>query len=269
MRCNGHEVTKEAWEKGVVGIWYGAATAEEITKALNLNVREGQDFLLSLPNQRRLGWTRIDLNAPRRFSEIAENDWVFTYYGGSLHFAHTTGEVQSDPTHEWNFDGETFKYRSIVGKKSFPLAELPDAFRLLTMSGRNNVHEVPSIEKLVCILADSPDTESAKRKIQEMPLTEWLDVLGPSGWESLSLAYLILEEGSVPTGLDVGRNLPIFDIVGRDRAGNRVFAQCKKNPTAIPMENTFRQLARDATRDSKYFYFSYGGCTGELAHHKR
>lgn len=263
MRCNNHEVTKEAWEKGVVGIWYGAATAEEITRALNLNSREGQDFLMSLPNQLKLNWTGIDLNIPRRFSQIAEDDWIFTYYGDSLHFAHVSSAMRSDSDHEWNFDGETFKYRSIVQKKSFPLRDLPDGFRLLTMSGRSNVHRVPGTEKLVRILADSTDTENAKRKIREMSLTKWLDVLGPSSWESLCLAYLIREIGFVPAGLDVGRTLPMFDVVGRDKVGNKVFAQCKKDPSPRDVETAFGEASKNASTEIRYYHFAYAGC-GEI-----
>ena len=139
----------------------------------------------------------------RRFFELTERDWIFTYFDDSLHFARPEQAVRSDVNHKWNFDNEVFKYRSIKGKKSFALRQLPDGFRLLTMSGRGNVHRIWGAERLVRILADSGDIEDARHQISEMPWREWLDILGPSSWESISLGYLILEKGFVPTGLRV------------------------------------------------------------------
>jgi hypothetical protein len=257
LKCGGHhrnDITRLGWEESVVGIWYGAATVEEITKALELDSADAVAFLSSLPNQKALDWeqTRVDLDTIRRFFELSERDWIFTYFDDSLPFARPEQPARSDVNHKWNFGNQVFKYRSIKDKKSFALRRLPDGFRLLTTSGRGNVHRILGAERLVRILADSGDTEDARHQISKMPCREWLDILGPSSWESISLGYLILEKGFVPTGRDVGRTLPTFAIVGRDGQGNRILAQCKKNPMPAPLDENFLKIASEASGDAQF-----------------
>jgi hypothetical protein len=263
LKCGGrHDVTRVAWEENVVGIWYGAATAEQVVRALELDNSEAVEFLSSLPKQKGL-WeqTKRNLDTIRRFFELSGRDWVFTYFDDSLHFARVVPPITSDETHKWNFDGEIFKFCSITAKKSFALSQLPDGFRVLTMAGRGNVHRIGSADKLVRILAQSATVREALQDIRAMHWNEWLDILGPASWESISLGYLSMETGFVPTGLDVGGTLPTFDIIGRDKDGKRILAQCKKNPSAVPMDEEFLRLATDSNSDAQYFYFSYGGTT--------
>lgn len=265
LRCWEHDITEEAWEEHLIGIWYGAATAEQTAKALELGTGDAIDFLSALPKQKALGWeqTAANLGTMRRFYGLTEQDWIFIYFGDSLHFAKVLPDVRSDVNHKWNFKGEVFKFRGIKDKKSFSLRDLPDGFRLLTMSGRSNVYQIRGAERLVRILADSADTARARDRILEMPWKEWLNLLGPSSWESIALGYLILEKGFVPTGLDIGRTLPTFDIVGRDCHGNRILAQCKKNPDPVPIDDEFLRLASESPQDAQYFYFTYGGSTSQ------
>jgi hypothetical protein len=96
------------------------------------------------------------------------------------------------------------------------------------------VHEVGATRALVKMLAESASEREVFEKFQRLSWDEWLDALGPRGWEALCLGYLILEADFVPTGLDVGGTLPLFDLIGKSRAGNRVYAQCKKNPSSSP-----------------------------------
>ena len=88
--------------------------------------------------------------------------------------------------------------------------------------------------------------------------------MGPEAWESFCLGYLIREKNFVPTGLNLGRTLKSFDIVGRDWGnGKRVYAQCKKDQIVKGIEEGFYDAAREikmVERDAKIYYFPYGGC---------
>jgi len=157
---------------------------------------------------------------------------------GAIHLAHACGPIQLAEGHVLDRKAERFKARKITGKKSFRLAVLPDCFQLLPPAGRGNVHEIHGTRRLLEILAASDDEAAAEERIGK--LEDWLMASGPRAWESISEAYLILKEGFVPTGLLVGRTLPLFDLVGRDRrTGARILAQCKKDPSAQPIDADF------------------------------
>jgi hypothetical protein len=132
------------------------------------------------------------------------------------------------------------------------------------MSGRGNVHGIGHADKLVRILAQSANVSEVLEYIHGMHWKEWMGILGPSCWESISLGYLTMELGFVATGLELGGTLPTFDMIGRDRAGRRILAQCKKNPLPVPMDEEFIRLASESGSDSQYFYFSYGGITTSI-----
>jgi len=59
------------------------------------------------------------------------------------------------------------------------------ALGLLTIAGRSTLHQVPSTESPITILAESRTPAHVRRKISQLPWEEWLDALGPKGWESL------------------------------------------------------------------------------------
>lgn len=44
-------------------------------------------------------------------------------------------------------------------------------------------------------------------RVNDLGWNEWLGFLGPQGWESLCLGYLIFEHEFVPTGLVTGGTL--------------------------------------------------------------
>jgi hypothetical protein len=267
VRFPGHDKTREAWAKGIVGIWYGAWTAEEFERALARP--DPIEYIASLPHQRALGWKPNPFpdacfKVGQEFARIAESDWVYSYFDDSLHLGQLHGKLQSNSAHEWNFEGEVFKYRTLRNEKEFSLSALPDSFRLLTMVGRGGLNPVPSgtHEKLIAILAASASTAEAKQAIAVLPWQEWVAILAPKCWESLCLAYLIRKVGFVPTGMDVGRTMGDFDIIGRDSDGNKVFAQCKKNPRPAPISAGFLIAASNRDPKVRYFYFAYGGCSG-------
>lgn len=83
-------------------------------------------------------------------------------------------------------------------------------------------------------------------------------MLGPSSWESLCEAYLILAYGFVPTGLSVGRTLATFDIVGTNRDGKKILAQCKKSIKAVAPDTEFLDACK-AYPSYGAFFFAFGG----------
>jgi hypothetical protein len=272
-----------AWKRNEVGIWYGGWRADDYNAAMHTSSRSPADvanFLGELPQHKNnvMHWhdrtgavsTSISkgaISTVRRFWDIKETDWVYVYFDEALHFARVCSEARSDDHHELNHLGELFKFRTIRDKKDFTLDKLPDSFRLLPSAGRSNVYEVHGTNrKLVELLAHSKNEEQASSEIALMPWRDWLAILGPGGWESLCLGYLILEEGFVPTGLDVGRTLKTFDIVGRNRDGQRILAQCKKDLSPAKLDDEFLTAALHSTSEDKYFYFAYGGLTGEIPH---
>jgi hypothetical protein len=154
--------------------------------------------------------------------------------------------------------GETFKAKPVRHRKEFNLADLPEAFRLLTSAGRNTFHQLPSTKVLAEILAKSASAQEALRRYQKLDWESWIEALGPKGWESLCLGYLILEHGFLPTGLGVGCTLPDFDLVGRATDGRAILAQCKKDLTVHALKARER-LAFDSCKKAKRFLFAYGG----------
>ncbi len=259
FNCNGEELSSEAWHRDVIGIWYGAWNADDFEKAVG--EPDPARRLSSLTAQIALGWGVSDayVSTARRFWGIDEEDRVFTYFDGMIHLARVCSGVLRKPDPDLSRDGNLFKVRKITAKKSFALSRLPDSFRLLSSAGQSNVHEVPGTRRLIELLAESATEEDVSRGFQALPWGEWLDALGPKGWESLCLGYLILEESFLPTGLGVGYTLPTFDIVGRSQRGYPVLAQCKKNPTPMDAPPEFLRACVEAKSDAHIYFFAYGG----------
>jgi hypothetical protein len=90
---------------------------------------------------------------------------------------------------------------------------------------------------------------------------DWLDTLGPRGWEALCLGYLILVADFVPTGLDIGHTLPLFDLIGKTKAGQRIYVQCKKNPNPMNVDKDFVNCCKSLAPNSTVYLFTEGGCT--------
>jgi hypothetical protein len=109
------------------------------------------------------------------------------------------------------------------------------------------------------VLADCQTEGEVTERFSKMSTHEWLDTVGPVGWEGLCLAYLIRTEDFVPTGLVAGRTLPTVDIAGRNRDGQRILAQCKKSPHPMDIDDDFLQACGDPSDATRGYYFAYGG----------
>lgn len=265
MRFEDESLEKDAWRKNEVGLWYGAWTAADLEAALLSP--DPAKHLSNLPEQRQVGWpdptiTPAYFGTIRRFRKMEKADWVWVYYDGALHFAHPCEDLTDDP--EFNRKREKFKVRSVTEKKSFRLSQLPNSFLLLPSAGRGNIHELDAngMRPLLAILAGSCDEEEARSRIEQLPLSGWLDILGPKAWEAICEGYLILQRGFVTTGLRIGGTLRWFDIVGRDRRGVRILAQCKKHPHPCPIDPTFLEGC-EAFPAAEPIYFAYGGCDSD------
>lgn len=261
FRCSSGDFSRRAWEKGVIGIWYGAWGPERFAPALKSP--DPAKYLSSLPQQKKLGWeiTSGYFSAARRFYALTEQDWVFTYFDDAIHLARIASGVLLKADAELSMDGELFKVRRIKGKRSFSLSELPDCFRLLSSAGRGNIHEVHGTRKLVELLASSDSERKVCERFAGLKWEDWLEALGPFGWESLCLGYLILEENFVPTGLTIGRTLPTFDIIGRSRTSTQILAQCKKDILPVVLDTDFLSTCKQCHSDAKLFLFLYAGAT--------
>jgi hypothetical protein len=261
----GEDVSREAWQQNYVGIWYGAWTHANFveTSAGGVSDAEVAARLSGLEAQKTLRWNvrACHVQTARRFYAIEDHDWVFTYFDQAIHLARI-GEALPEPIAAFGRDGELFKARCILDRKSFRLQDLPEAFRLLPCAGRGNVHRIHGGLSLVEILAQSNDAQDVLDRFSNLDWTDLLPALGPKGWETLCAGYLILEAGFVPTGLGVGGTLPDFDIVGRNRDGKLVLAQCKKTPGIYNVDDATRKAFCGASDQADRILFAYDGAAG-------
>jgi hypothetical protein len=261
--------TQEAWENNEVGIWYGAWTMEDYEYALLNHPTAISDHLKTCSEKRNPEWKwNPDVGPMRRFIGIKETDWVVVYLrkAKEIGIARVCSSVQSRLNHPFNDGGEIFKYRKITNKKQFRIPSLPDAYSLIPSQGRGNVFQLRGMSKHIELLAESEDESSVYRALATKSFDELLDLLGASAWESFCVAYLILEEGFVPTGLSTGRTLPNLDIVGRRKSdGMRVIAQCKKDVSTESIDERFVEVCAslDGVRHVAY-YFAFGGVLGKV-----
>lgn len=267
--------SEAAWELGEVGVWYGAWSAGEWRNALLAQPRDPWQELKELPHQRALEWENTDLSAVRRFDDIKAHDWCVLYLRQrkELALARLEPGVQSRHDHPLNHvyaEGvfETFKYRRISERKSFRIAELPDAYRLLAAQGRANVHLFHAMRDHVRLLGKHPDAAGVRRELAAMTFNDLIDTLGASAWESVCTSYLTLEHGFVPTGLSTGLTLETLDIVGRStRDGSHILAQCKKHRGAVSIDADFLSAVDAQGPTCKAFFFAFGGCDGDIPAH--
>jgi hypothetical protein len=204
---------------------------------------------------------------------IGAEDWVVVFLRERLEIglARLQPELLSTMDHplneRYNDSGpmETFKFRKIAVAKTFKLAKLPDAYRLLPAQGRGNVHEFHGMRGHVRLLAELEDEAALRSALSAMAFDELIDVLGASAWESVSTAFLTLEHNFVPTGLSTGFTLPVFDIVGRRVPdGAHILAQCKKTPGSVSIDPEFSAAVINYPGPHKVFYFAFGGCHGDI-----
>jgi hypothetical protein len=254
----------QGWARGEVGLWYGAWSANDFVAALK--TVDPAKYLSAVPAQQELKWSisKEWVDTVKRFYNIKGEDWLFAYYDEHLWLARATGAMESKSDHPFNVNRELFKLRMVGDKKQFHLRRLPDSFRLLASAGRGNVHEVHGTRPLIELLANSKNEDEVNNKIDAMPFQKWMDILGPNSWESMCMGYLIRVFGFAPTGLSLGKTLPVFDIVGVDANNCRIFGQCKKNVNKEKMDSEFLAAARQSVAGERLFYFAYGGITGPV-----
>lgn len=263
----GEDCTEEAWKDGFVGIWYGAWSPRDLDNVSSLANAAAAAKLSALPAQKRLRWELkpSQVGIARKFSRIGSDDWVFVYFNHAIHLGRSRSNLLPRPLDKFQRSGELFKAKPVAECKSFPLSQLPEGFRLLACAGRGTLHQVPQSECFIQVLSNSDDCKSVLRKMRQLDLDEWLYALGPNGWESICLGYLILEQNYVPTGLAVGGTLPDFDIVGRGQNGKRIYAQCKKGNTPYCLSSSERS-AFDNSKNAMLYLFAYGGAANVPSH---
>ena len=279
MKVDESDYSKDAWEDDKVGIWYGAWEPEDLKNAIALlekgKKEEALKCMADTPKQKKLGWeyTKSFFDTCRRFKKIeAKKDWVWVYFGDEheLHLGQLKdAEIETDPKSQFKCDGEPFHFRHVINKKKFPLANLPDSYRLLPSAGRGNVHEHNDVyARLLKVLVECDDAKTVQRYYADLKrdnFDKWLDLLSPAEWESLCLGYLIIEHNYVPTGLLPGRTLRDYDVVGKTRDGVKVLAQCKKSPDSYDVTKDFLNDCKNwkDSRKALWFWCSYGGWSAE------
>jgi hypothetical protein len=268
----GKDYASEVWNEGFVGIWQGQWDPEDLIEACN-SCRLIKGYVTPKALARALNELISSRGVPSdisaeggrvalRFDEMVAGIWVFTFFDRAIHMAQIAGdELRVLP--QFNHNGDIFKAKPIMTKKTFRLAELPPSFLLLPSAGRGSVHEVPSCSVLLKLLIDHGSASEVTAAFDALPWDIWIAALGPKGWESLCLGYLIQEYNFLPTGLSVGGTLADFDIVGRLRSGEPVYAQCKGDPRLHYItpdeEEAFASLP-----DGKKFFFARSGVNREL-----
>lgn len=268
----GEDYASDVWNEGFVGIWQGQWAPEDLYIASD-SCRRTKGYVTPKDLARALnelissrgGPSDISAEGARaalRFDEMEAGSRVFTFFDRTIHMAQIA-EAELRVLPQFNHNGEIFKAKPIIIKKTFRLAELPPSFLLLPAAGRGSVHEVPSCTVLLKLLIDHESASEVTAAFDALPWDMWIAALGPKGWESLCLGYLIQEYGFLPTGLSVGGTLADFDIVGRLRSGEPVYAQCKGDPRLhyiTPDEGeAFASLP-----DGKKFFFARSGVNREL-----
>ena len=259
---------KTAWENGQVGVWYGAWKQEDLKEAIERykekGVEEAVKYMTDTPAQKKLGWeySKSYFHTCWRFMDITEKqDWVLVYFEEKLCLGQLDGDIEIEDGHELNKNRELFHFRKLIGKKEFPLAELPDSYKLLAQAGRSNVHEHnDTYAEMLKILVKKSDSREVKEHYASLSVDKWLEFLSPTEWESLCLGYLIIEYDYVPTGLLPGRTLQHYDLVGKTREGIGILAQCKNSRNPYNVEDFLTPYKNYKGSDKiLWFWFSYGG----------
>ncbi len=231
----GEDFAADIWNAGFVGIWHGSWVPEDLYRAsdscrTNSYVRPKalacalNEIMSSKGSSSKI--SQEGAGAALKFDELEIGAWVFTCFDRSINMAQIAA---ADPLvlSQFNHKGETFKAKPIKNTRTFRLDELPPSFLLLPSAGRGSVHKVPSCSALLKLLVDHESETEVAAAFDSLSWDAWITALGPKGWETLCLGYLIQEHGFLPTGLSIGGTLADFDIVGRLRSGESVYAQYK------------------------------------------
>ena len=133
------------------------------------------------------------------------------------------------------------------------------AYQLIGSQGQGNVFQYNAMRRHVLTLVQFANANAIFAHMKTLELSDLLDFLGAKSWESFCCAYLIAEEGFLPTGLSAGGTLSVLDLIGRRVSdGVRLYAQCKKSSDKMVIDDQFLALAK-LQHDATLFYFAYGG----------
>ena len=255
------ERSEAAWDRSEVGIWYGAWTADDWRRAVAKHPSDPWQLLRDLPGQLALGWDgAVNVSVVRRFEGIGPHEWCMVYLRGrrEIGLARLEPGMRSEDDHPLNQDYgdgrmEVFKYRRVSERKTFRVAELPDAYRLLAAQGRaGTVHRLHAMRDQVRLLARQPDEAGVKRALSALSFDDMIHALGPSAWESVCTAYLVIEHGFVPTGLRTGSTLETIDIIGRCLVTVRTYwPSARRTGTASKSRTTFFRSSRRRVRRAR------------------
>lgn len=198
---DGEDFTKRIWEMDLIGIWFGSWNIADLYAAYEayrpkqnheVTNNEIERYINAVLSERKLPENMRSEFVPtvKAFDHLPESTWVFTYFDGHLHFGQISDvNPYDEPRFNWN--KERFKAKPVENCKSFEVAKLPDAFRLLASAGQQTLHQIKSYDKLVSILIEAGDVDDVLCAIRRLSLPEWIDALGSKGWESICTAYLI------------------------------------------------------------------------------
>jgi hypothetical protein len=272
MKNGAEDLAGPVWKTGHVGIWFGAWKPEEYEK-LRKCPRDEQLRQLDRINQAggvewrdqqgKAGFTTRRLDTIERFYNLKSEDWVCACFEGRIHMGHVVCHAV-ERGDQFDRSNELFKWRQISGIKSFELLKLPDPYKLVPSGGLGTLFQMRSYESMMQILAESKSEQDVVNYVDQLKWSEWLKFLGPRGWESLCLGFLVLEHHFVPTGLLTGSTLKDVDIVGADFAtGQKIYAQCKNDRDRWnePPAEFLRAVEPSLLEGHDgVFLFAYGGC---------
>lgn len=269
----GEDFSRRVWETRRVGIWFGAWDIQDLYDAYDaypgiararvtntqvatyLNkvlVRRGLDANVS----------SADAALAKRLDKLPRGTWMFAYYDRTLLIGQLAENDTYDGPEHFNVYGDHFKSKLVRNQKAFVLTELPDAFLVLPSAGQGTLQKLHGSAPLARLLVNAANSDEVGEAIHRLSLREWIDVLGPKGWESICCAYLMQMHGFLPTGLLTGGTLADYDIVGKDSTGRRIYAQCKKSPQPYRVAEADRS-AFALLQDAHKFFFAFNGIAGE------
>jgi hypothetical protein len=111
----GEDFSRRAWDKGLVGIWYGSWTPDDLEKAYGksrpIDAKSVRNRLNALMSKSGSSIGNNGIHAVIRFDDLPNGAWVFAYFDRTLHFAQIADE------------------RLLIGPKSFNVGQKPSSVR--------------------------------------------------------------------------------------------------------------------------------------------
>lgn len=264
----GENSAKELWSQRLVGVLFGTWTTEDVLgddskpERAKFNVEAIEARTPQPPGLHSgRGFSKKFLNGAKSFLfDMAEGDRVVVVYDQAIHIGTLTDEFKDDLVPRGEFK-ETYKCRVVKDiKPPFFLSDLPTSYRLISSTGRRTVQKFNKNRELIRLLDESDSAEEVKTRRSSMNTTDFLATLSADQWEVVCNEYLRATVGLRSVLLDIGRTLPMLDIIGVDRDGRRVIAQCKNDPepwTGSRIDNWVEELRPNS--EEVVYFFNRGG----------